>query len=264
MTIRTAALLASIAIAPAAAFAQVGSGGVINDGNAQFRIGDYLGGGGGNGPQANFTVGGSGNPDHLFGAWWWFRESDASREFAISNAASWEYNASFARVDYEYENFSATMTWAVLGLGDGFGVLTQTLTIRNRTNNPLMMSVFNYNDVDAVGSAGGDSAVLTGPNVMEITDAARPDWTLTYEGTSAFASAFWPGVRDRLTDEDVDNLTGTGLPGGPGDLDMGFQWDVMLDANDAFTASSTLTIVPAPGAAALAGLGGLAMLRRRR
>jgi uncharacterized protein (TIGR03382 family) len=51
---------------------------------------------------------------------------------------------------------------------------------------------------------------------------------------------------------------------GPGDLEIGSQFAFTLDPLSVQTVSSTLTIIPTPGALALMGLGGLAMFRRRR
>lgn len=263
MKIRCAATLAALALAPAA-FAQVGSGGTITDGLTSYHLNDYTGNGTGSGATSNFSVGGSGNPDHMFANWWWYRVDGEQRETAFSDASSWSYAGNYARLDFESDRFDATMTYTVLGIDDAFGMLTQALSIRNTSNAPLTISLFNYTDLDAVGTAGGDSVDAIAPNILHVTDAAEAGWDINYEGTTAFAVGGWPSLRSRLTNAIADDFTGTGLPFGPGDMEGGFEWTVTIDPGYAFTASSTVTIVPAPGAAALGGLSLLSLARRRR
>lgn len=261
----TTAVLIAVGTA-STAFAQAGTGGSITDNNATFTIADYLGSGTGNGPLADFRVGGTGNPDHLFQAWWWYRvEGVDTREFAFNGASSADWSIpGTGRINYSYANFDAVMEFQVTGTSDGVGVLTQTLTIINNTNDNMTINLFNYQDVDLGGTAGNDSAFLAGPNVIRITDAAPSDWIANYEGTNDYGVAGFAALRARLTDNNPDNFSGTGLPFGPGDFTGGFQWVLNLSPGSAATASATLTIIPSPGAMALLGLGGLVGLRRRR
>ena len=247
------------------ALAQVGSGGTATNGNATFSLTDNLGGPTGNGPLSSFSVGGPGNPDHLFQSWWWARSGADTRESQLNNATSWDWsNPGSGRLNFSTAEFDAVMVFTVNGFGDGFGELTQTLTVFNTTDHAITVNLFNYQDVDLAGTFANDSAVLNSGNIIRVTDAAS-GWVANYEGTNAFATSGFAGVRDTLTNGSVDNFNSTGLPFGPGDFTGGFQWTFNLDQGGAATASATLTVtnIPTPGALALASLGGLIAMRRR-
>lgn len=260
--------LALIAVAgmTSAALAQVGSGGTATNGNSTFTLGDYTGTDTGTGARSNFSVGGPGNPNHAFQTWWWYRVEGDTRERSFANAVNSDWsNAGQGRLEYETDDFFAVMTFQVTGISDGYGVLTQTLTVLNTSNSTKTINLFNYNDVDLGGTAGGDSATLNGPNVIRITDSSTP-WVAFYEGTDAYGVDSFANLRAELSDGDVDNMASNGLPFGPGDFTGAFQWSFTLNAGGAATASATLTItnIPTPGALALAGIGGLAAFRRKR
>jgi MYXO-CTERM domain-containing protein len=248
-----------------AAFAQAGSGGTIVDGDTRFTLSSYTGGGTGVGPTADFVVdAGQTDTDHMFQAWWWFRLAGDTRETTLSNATSWSWVGNVGRLTYTYPTFRATVQYVVTGIEPGLGFVTQTVTIFNTTNQPLTLDLFNYQDLDMAESASNDSATQAGANVISVTDGGNTGWRAEYEGTNAFQVASFDSLRDMLTDINVDNLNGTGLPFGPGDWTGGYQWSFTLSPFTAATASATVTIIPAPGALALLGLGGLIAGRRRR
>lgn len=248
------------------AFAQAGSGGTATNGNSTFTLTDYTGTDTGTGALSNFRVGGAGNPNHAFQTWWWYRVEGDTRERSFANASGWDWsNAGQGRLEYTTDDFFAVMNFQVTGIADGYGVLTQTLTILNTSNSTKTYNLFNYNDIDLGGTAGGDSATLNSPNVIRVTDASTP-WVAFYEGTDAYGVDSFANLRAELADDGVDNMASNGLPFGPGDFTGAFQWSFTLNAGGAATASSTLTIttIPTPGALALAGLSGLAAFRRKR
>lgn len=258
--------LVAVAGASSAAFAQVGSGGTATNGLSSFTLNDYTGDDTGTGALSSFSVGGAGNPDHAFQTWWWYRVEGDSRERSFANAVNSDWSSpGKGRLEYQTDDFFAVMSFQVTGIADGYGVLTQTLTVLNTSNTTKTFNLFNYNDVDLAGSAGGDSATLNSPNVIRITDANSP-WVAFYEGTDAFGVDSFANLRAELADNGVDNFGSSGLPFGPGDFTGGFQWSFTLNAGGAATASATLTIttVPTPGALAMAGLSGLAAFRRKR
>lgn len=245
-------------------FGQAGSGGTITDGDTSFTLSDYTGNGFGTGPGADFVVDSSNtNTDHLFQSWWWFRVAGDARETTFSGASSWSWVGNVGRLTYNYPNFRAVIQFVVTGVEPGLGFVTQTCTIFNTTNQPITIDLFNYQDLDMNQSSGDDSATQSGANVISVTDGGS-GWRAEYEGTNAFQVASYDSLRAILTDMNSDNLNGTGLPFGPGDWTGGYQWSFTLMPRTAATASATVTIVPAPGALALLGLGGLAAARRRR
>jgi len=249
------------------AFAQVGTGGTITDGNASFTLNDYLGDAFGNGATSNFTVGGPGNPDHVYQSWWWYRGTGANgdREFSLSNGTNASWSGNVGRIDYTLEGKgTARALFVVQGLEDGYGSLTTSLIFRNTTSETVTLDFFNYLDADLDGSAGGDSADLIGDNVIRIIDG---DWIATYEGTDIYSVGDFSDIRDELTDDNADDFASTGLPFSTGDFTGGFQWHVTVAPGRAVTLTSSVTItaIPAPGALTLFGAGlGMLGFRRRR
>lgn len=246
-------------------FGQAGTGGSISSGNVNFTIADYMGDGTGAGPSSNLTVGGAGNPDHLQAAWWWFRLAGDNRETAFSNATSANYSGAQGRVNYSYASFDATMIWRVTGFGNGRGLLTQTMTIRNTSSEAIVIQLFNFNDLAVGGTDSNDVATQIASNTIRVDDGGNTGWKIAYEGTDSFdVTSGAVNVLNLLTDNVADVLGNRGLPVGGGSFEGAYQWSITLNPNEAATASSTLTITPTPGTLALLGLGGLAAARRRR
>ncbi|MBU6413790.1 MAG: hypothetical protein KGS45_09965 [Planctomycetes bacterium] len=245
------------------ALAQSGSGGTVTQGFSSFTLGD-VGTGASDQPLADFSVGGSGNPDHLFQNWWWFRVQGDANETAFNNASNWSYTGNTARLEFSTASFDAVIQYTVTSIRNGLGVLTTTCTVFNTSADPLTLNLFNYNDLDMNETASNDSADLNGVNIIRVTDGGNTGWRANYEGTDAYQVASFSGIRNILNDPNADDLNNTGLPFGPGDWTGAFQWSFSLGSLSAATASATITIIPTPGALALAGVGGLLAARRRR
>ncbi|MBC7771165.1 MAG: hypothetical protein H7210_01590 [Pyrinomonadaceae bacterium] len=266
MNIRYFALSLGVIALASPAFGQPGTGGTITDANASFTLPDYLDDATGVGAEnAEFHVGGPGNPNHLFQSGWWYRGVDQgiTRELTLANGSSPSWTGNVGRTDYVLPDLgTARQLFVVQGLEDGYGALTQSLIFRNTTSAPITMDFFHYLDADLGGSFGGDSADLIGSNVIRIVDG---DWVASYEGTDTFQVNQYADLLDQLTDGDADDLDGTGLNFGPGDFTAGFQWRVTIAPGRAVTLTSSLTItlIPAPGAAVLFGAGMLVMASRR-
>jgi len=266
MNIRPVALALGVVALAAPAFAQPGTGGTITDGTASFTLPDYLGDAFGDGAQgAQFHVGGPGNPNHLYESAWWYRGNvdGVPRELTLANGTNPSWSGNVGRTDYAVPGMgTARQVFVVQGLEDGYGSLTQSLIFRNTTNAPLTMDFFHYIDVDLAGTFSNDSADLIGSNVIRIVDG---DWVATYEGTDIYQVSGYDSLLQQLTDGDADDFDGTGLNFAPADFTGGFQWHVTVAPGRAVTLTSSLTItlIPAPGAAALFGAG-LAFVGARR
>ena len=255
-----------ILLAPTA-MAQVGTDGTITDNNAVFHLGAYLGDATGSGPTSSFVVDGDPSHNNLFQTWWWTRVDNDTRELAVNNATAVSFpSPSQMRLTYNMGTYSLTMEYAVSGLGNGFGVLTQTMTIQNNTNSTLDVTLLNFNDIDVKGTSNDDSAVATGPATVRFTDGVDADWRATYEaaGDHSFRESPASSLLGSLTNTTVDSFDQGVMTPGPGDLGIVSQSQFTLDAGGTQTVSVTLTVVPAPAAAAVLGLGGLAATRRRR
>jgi hypothetical protein len=256
------ALLTTAALA-SAAMAQSGTGGTVSNGFSSFTIADSPTSGTANAPSADFRVGGTGNPDHLASSWWWFRLPGDNRETAFSNATFSSWVGNTGRMDFVYPSFTATMVFKVLGVTNGVGVLTETVTVRNTTNSSLTINLFNYNNIDLVGTAGDDVTTLPASNIVRFSDSNVPGWRADYEGTDAYAFGPANSIQSLLTDAAVNTFTATGAVGS-GDREGAFQWTITLAPGDAATASATITIVPTPGVSALAAMSAGLLIRRRR
>lgn len=258
--------LAVIGACAGVSLAQAGSGGTITNGLSSFSVVDYLGDGTGAGPTANFSVGGSGNPDHLNRAWWWYRVDGQARETAFNNATSWSYNGALARLSFSTAEFDAVMQFRVIGVRDGFGVLTQTVSILNRTDHRISVNLFNFNNLAMGGTAGDDIANQIAMNTIRVDDGMGTGWRAAYEGTEVYdVTDGAVDVLGNLMDTNVNTLGNRGLPpAGALNFQGAYQWAFNLNVNEAATASATLTITPTPGASTLALAGAALVARRRR
>lgn len=258
--------LAAISMFSGMAAAQAGSGGTITNGLTSFSVVDYLGDGTGIGPTSDLRVGGIGNPDHMNRAWWWYRVGNQTRETAFNSATSWSYNGALARLTFSTAEFDAVMQFRVIGVRDGFGVLTQTVSILNRTDSRITVNLFNFNNLAMGGTAGDDQANLIAMNTIRVDDGLGSGWRAAYEGTEIFdVTDGAVDVLGDLTDPNINTLGNRGLPpGNPLNFQGAYQWVFNLDVNEAATASATVTITPTPGTTTLALAGAGMMARRRR
>jgi len=238
------------------------------DGDARFTLGTNASATG-NGPDTTFSVNGIAGPSHLSSAWWWVRvDGTDTRENAVYQPIGvtiTQASANQIRIVYNYANrFDLVVQFSVSGYEFGYGALTQTVSIRNRSGSTKTFNLFNYNNVNVLGTPNDDSASASGPQTIEFVDGAFPGTTATYEATSAIRVDAATGVRDLLTNASIDDLAGSVINAGPADLEVGSQFSFTLGNNGVQSVSTTLTIIPTPGAIALMGLGGLFAARRRR
>lgn len=254
----------ALVAASGSSLAQVGSGGTITSGFSSFSVVDYLGDGTGTGPTSDFRVGGFGNPDHMNRAWWWYRVDGQTRETAFNNATSWSYSGALARLEFSTAEFDAVMQFRVIGVRDGFGVLTQTVSILNRTDRRISVNLFNFNNLAVGGTSGDDQANLIAMNTIRVDDGMGTGWRAAYEGTEVYdVTDGAVDVLGNLTDVNVNSLGNRGLPpAGALNFQGAYQWAFSLGVNEAATASATVTITPTPGTATLA-FAGLALADRK-
>jgi len=233
----------------------------ITDGDAVFTLGNNTTGTTGNGPASTFSVTGPGGASNSAAAWWWVRVGGAGREDAVFRPTAVASNpaANEIRIVYNYTSFQLTLRFTVSGFDFGFGALTQTATIRNTSGGALEFNLFNYMDVNAGGNTT-NAASITGPNTADFSDGFT---TATYEASNALRIDTTNNVRGLLTNNSTDNLSG-GVVNSLGDLEVAAQFAFTLPNNGVQTVSTTLTVIPTPGAAALLGVGGLVAFRRRR
>ena len=262
---RTTAAIAAAAFVALPALAQPGTGGSISHLNANFTQGDSPTVGTGAGPTGTFTVGGTGNPDHLGQSWWWTRTStNNTRELANNNAfgTSWSGRVGQQSFNETASGISIVRTYLVTGLGDGRGRLEEGATVTNNTAQSMTVDIFHFLDPTLGGAAGGISADVNGLSSIRMTSGS---WVGFYEGAGdPFQAGGSGSVLSLLTNGSPDNFNNTGLPFGPGDFEAGFQWRFVLAPGEAASASMTYTVVPTPGSLAMLGVAGAVAARRRR
>jgi len=238
------ALFATVAAGTTTAFAQ--GQGTITDPPAQYVIPtshyDTT-------PAANFLgVSATLTQDHLFAQGWWYRiAGDASEKFfPIPNTLNFPvgvtYTVGWTNVDGR--GFNATEIGTVINGGGPSGNVRFDMTITNPGAAPMTIDLFNMTDVDLIGS-GNDSATLLTPNeLIGITDGTQ---TAQYRGVGATAFLVRPfGATDVgtvLSDGAVTNFDNSGLPFGPGDITLGFQWaGIVVPAGESRTVTAVVAV----------------------
>ncbi len=261
------AVLAGTAIT-SAAFGQFGTGFTISDGNTSFTGGDTpTSATAGNSTAADFRVNGVAGADHLFGDWWYYRMEGANtREFRFANqTGSTTVVGNTAMRVFNFPEFNATLTYQVNATGAASGRLTKTLVI-----DPLMsgfLNVYNYADFFLSGQDANDTADIANAASMSLRDTVT-NTVMSFDaipGASNFQVGSYNDVVTLMGDSAADNLSNanTTVPAGS-DIGGAFQWRLEVVQGQQITIQSRFEIIPAPGAFALLGLGGLAAARRRR
>lgn len=251
----------------------------ITDNTASFSLTGTPNAATSTGPTTDFRVGGSSNPDQTFQTWWWYRLTGDTRESALNSPnANWTIDLGGTRASKDFTlapNVLATMTWFVAGVADGMGILESSLKVTNNTNDEISVSLFHYLDSTLGGSINNESATFSPltnfPANIRIT---APNWRANYIDESnpresvGYAVGAFPTIRDRLTNNAVDNFGDTGLPFGPGDFTGGYQWNLTIaaGATDQVTMAYAVAAVPEPPSLVLAvlGLAGVLVLRTKK
>ncbi len=264
------AALAALAIS-GTALAQPSVGGNAVEGGAIFSIDPGSNtGAGGNGANTSFQVSGFPGLNYLPNAWWWMRVDGVdTRENALfrpdANTVVSNPAANQLQIVYNYGTFTIRMRFSVADDGAGSATLVQSVRIQNNDlSNGYSINLFNYNNIDVFGTPGNDTAIQTGPNTVTLSDGILPFVTAAFEGANFIRVDTRPNVLGLLTNAGIDNMIGGVINNGPADLELATQFQFNLAPGGVQTVTSSITIIPTPGAAALLGLGGLMAARRRR
>lgn len=228
--------------------------------------------------------------DYLFQNWWWYRGPGDTREYGLSTqVAGIQLSPSSVFLRYEERVNNATpgaglrfeLTYTLNQITPTSAAVTINWSVTNLTGQDVDMSMFSYTDYDVL-TAGDDFYSRTAGTGY---DSIRADNTTTDNARFASVGAdlrtpdAWQvgafsgtgSPRTALSNANVDNLGNAILGVNPGDEAGAFQWNLRL--TPAGTVGSTLGgrvtkgynySIPAPGALALVGLGGLIVGRRRR
>lgn len=239
------------------------------------------------------VFGGSNTTQNQLSSHKWFISSATAPGGALQNRGgvwstfgtlSQSYTGNSASVNYTNAGpgstrYNVAITYALAdGAGNGQTNLVSTLTVTRTDTNAgnVAFSLGTMWDLDV-----GTSATNTVTNV-----SGAGERRLNFQNGSNFGEAlalesagstlsYMAGARATVAPSAAgSNLTSAGaLPGsiaGAGDLAAGFAWTgISLAPGASFSVTSVVSInqvavIPAPGSAALLGIGGLLMARRRR
>ncbi|MDJ0869648.1 MAG: hypothetical protein QNK03_26345 [Myxococcota bacterium] len=170
--------------------------------------------------------------------------------------------------------FGLELRWSVLGSRIGVGSTAASdiavqIALTNLTDAPLAVSLFEYTDVDVLGSFADDVAEFSGtpPNTLRAGDAsglARYEsvWTAA---PGAVEAALFDDTLASLRDTAPTELDGT--LAAAGDVTGTVQWDLRLEpgATRILSQDQGVDVLPVPESATswLLGLAALRALRRR-
>lgn len=160
------------------------------------------------------------------------------------------------------------ITFTLIGGAPGSGTseIGEIVRVQNLTNGVLPFHLFEYDDFDLGGTAGGDSAMLLNGSTIMQWDNLTTAMVGTVPPFDRWEIAAFPTILNKLNDGVPDNLSNGTSPLGPGDMTFAMQWDRNIAARGTFLMSKNkrIEVVPEPATLAALGLGFAALLRRRR
>lgn len=175
---------------------------------------------------------------------------------------------------YANGQFTVQLDYLLTGgtVGSGNSSLSETVRIINNSASALDFHFFQYSDFDLAGTASGDSVNLS---------SIGGNYFFAQQMQAGFAlsqTVFTPGANHGeadLVNATISRLT-DGLPttlndstsAGPGDVSWALQWDLTIAPGGSISITKGTTIqlqaVPEPSIMALAGLGILGSILRRK
>lgn len=194
--------------------------------------------------------------DQLFQDWWWYRVQGNNREFALSNLAEWgQPNANQMRLVYmEPDDVGSTrflrieLVYTLTSHGAGSATIRVVHRTTNQTGLTRTLHLFPYVDFDLRG--GNNMAFRVNPNTIRQTGGNGDCiniWTSVDPNRWELAS--YATTRSKLANGQVDDLSNSVSPFGPGDATAAFQFTRTLNAGQTFGGSLMKSINghPVPG-----------------
>lgn len=199
-----------------------------------------------------------------------FASLTAGNNLGTLNSATVTFLNSNVNLGYRFE---AASNYVITNDGTGPRVLN-TMTITNLDSGVLNLSLFNYVDPSVAGTDASDTVAYDASlGAFNYTDGSS---TIQHRavGATAFQATEWSlgtsttALNRTLINTGRETLNNTVIAGA-GDRVSAFQFDLVLNPGESRVlyvgvALGTTAPVPAPAAGAVAGLVGLAGLRRRR
>jgi hypothetical protein len=171
-------------------------------------------------------------------------------------------------VAYANATVRVDITYTLIGGAPGSGTseIGEIIRIQNLTNSALDFHLFEYDDFDLAGTAGGDNAMLLNSSTIMQWENLTTAMVGTVPPFDRWEIASFPTILNKLNDGVPDDLSNGTSPLGPGDMTFAMQWDRTIAAQGTFLMSKNkrIEVVPEPATLAALGLGFAALLRRRR
>lgn len=218
--------------------------------------------------------------DHLSTQAFWYRVGNVAEQSLHTlpigvqgtSDTNFDGNPDTLFVRYVGAGFRADVAYRLDGgtPGSFASDVTEQITIVNTGLSPLDFHFFQYTDFDLGGTAGGDTAVFTNANAVQVSDALLNfTETVITPVPSHREIDFFANTVAKLTDavpDNLDDLPAIGTPLGPGDVTWAYQWDFTVNPGQSFQISKDkqLVGVPEPATPSLAALAACFAIRRRR
>lgn len=251
--IMLAGLVASVGVGNAQAFTMT-DGNAVVDGDSAVGLYNW------------FTDG----VDDLFNQDYYYRigMNPEAQISTIGNAVVNQLAPNIVNVAYTDAVLRVDITYTLIGGAPGSGTseIGEIIRVQNLTNSAMSFHLFEYDDFDLAGTAGGDSAMLLNGSTIMQWENLTTAMVGTVPPFDRWEIASFPTILAKLTDGVPDDLANGTSPLGPGDMTFAMQWDRVIGPNGTFLMSKNkrIEVVPEPASLAALGLGFAALLRRRR
>jgi len=222
--------------------------------------------------------------DHMWRNWWWYRTSNMQRELPLSNLVPGAgidlIGTNEARLRFVEQGLFFELVYKLTGISNEQAKVDIKWEIKS-AGPSLGVDFFAYSDFDLNGVvASPDSGVLVDPKTVRfIKGTTAVDVIASEAGLVGYEVGTYPNLLNKLNDIVLDNVSNSGLPYGPGDMENIFQWRGTVVSGQQ-TMKGTLTklinlnysppppgpVIPEPGtwALMLSGLAPVALRLRKK
>lgn len=178
---------------------------------------------------SNTDVSGLSSGDAVYQISWFYRVAGDTSESILINPNMEDYSGNQATLTYNNQGspgsrFNATVTLEVEDAGpDQVRINTSAVVT---AIDDVAVTIFFYIDVDLGGTASGDSAtLLADPSSVQVTDEGTGAvFNILASGNREFQVTEYSDLQDALLDDAITDLDGTGLPFGPEDFTLAYEW----------------------------------------
>jgi hypothetical protein len=165
--------------------------------------------------------------DHMWRNWWWYRTSNMQREVSLSNlvpgAGIELIGTNEAKLRFVEQGLFFELTYKLTGISSTLARVDIDWSITS-TGPALGVDFFAYSDFDVNGSISNSGMLVNPQTVRFIDNTTAVDVVASEAGLVGYEVGTYSDLLDKLNDNAVDNVSNTGLPYGPGDMENIFQW----------------------------------------